>query len=483
MSRSLPGRAAEVNLLRSLLGRRDPSAIWVVGPPGVGKTATVLEAARHFPVVYHRVPPLPPSLQQKALAESLGRVRLDVETGKDAAPTSVEDRPEEGVPKEAVIWKSVLQPFVRALPLGKGWVLVVDDVHRWEEARAGVGLALRAAVRDARRLGKVFHVVLVAPEMGALGVEEEFGVPVLRLGPLSFRGAEEFLPGHGALDRLRSYTVFGGMPHALTHLDSESSLEENLRRLVLRREGILWDAPLLLLERLFQRPMRYLAVLGAMAEGEVSWGGVRKGVDPEAASGFAGPYLKRLQEIGLVEGRRSLDAPPSSRSRRYGLSDPFLGFWIRFVLPHREALERGEEGVAVCLAGIRQELGRHARSWWPHLCRSFLTQEAGEVFGARAREVGGLWGEGYDLPVAGTVVTGAAFYGVIAGGEGPWELRDLEALDLQIRRTRYGFGREMRLRVIFLEGEPPPALLRERARRDDVLVVPLDSLSGKAHQG
>ena len=77
------------------------------------------------------------------------------------------------------------------------------------------------------------------------------------------------------------------------------------------------------------------------------------------------------------------------------------------------------------------------------------------------------------------LATGAPFYGTVAGDASGVGSRALVALDAQMRETRYGFGRERRLRIVFLAGEAPPDLLREVARRDDAAVVGLGAVAGE----
>jgi hypothetical protein len=101
-----------------------------------------------------------------------------------------------------------------------------------------------------------------------------------------------------------------------------------------------------------------------------------------------------------------------------------------------------------------------------------------EEMGANARECGSLWGPGYDIPVAGVLGTGTPFYGRVVR-EGPGGgVPDLAALDAEVRETRYGFGRERRLRVLFLAGRVSSDLVREVARREDAVLVGLDALAG-----
>ena len=180
---------------------------------------------------------------------------------------------------------------------------------------------------------------------------------------------------------------------------------------------------------------------------------------------------------GLRETRRSLDAAPRARARRYRLRDPFLAFWFRFVLPNRH---RFADATADALYAevVRPQLDRHVASVFPQVCRDFMANDAIEVLGANARECGSLWGGGYDIPVAGVLGTGAPFYGLPVTDEEGSGGSLLPGLDAGIRETRYGFGRERRLRLLFLTGEASPALLRESARRHDSTLVSLDALAG-----
>jgi len=322
----------------------------------------------------------------------------------------------------------------------------------------------------ARALGRAVHVTLVAPEAPKGSGTEALETPTLVLGPLPLGAAAPLLPGSTPQDRLQAYAVFGGTPGVLALLDPGASPGTNVRRLVLADGAPLRDRPLTLLEGLFQAPTRYAAILNALARGEGDWSVVHAGVPDLSASGQAGPYLKRLEEVGLVEVRRSLDASPGTRSRRYRIVDPFVAFWFRFLLPHRHRFP-GDDPESLLAQVIRPGISAHVASVLPQVCRDFMRHDAGELLGAEARECGSLWGPGYDIPVAGVLTSGAPFYGVPLGEE-PWGSPSiLTRLDDQVRETRYGFGRERRLRVLFHQGDLPTALQREAARRHDAVLV------------
>jgi AAA+ ATPase superfamily predicted ATPase len=477
MAGSLHGRSRELGLLRTVLDRTEGSVSVLSGLPGAGKSSLALAAAADLPHVYHRVAPLPDPQQRAAFLASLRRGVAGWRGG--GGDRGGDDAADGGEPATAPSWEEIFSAAAASVPEGRGAVLVLDDAHRIESPGTRLLPALRNGLRRARERQRALHVILGAPVdvLAGADVDVELAPLRLRLGPLSFRSAAQLLPGVGALERLRAYSVFGGLPGHLVLLDRSASLTTNLRRLVLRSEAPLAEAGLALVERAAQAPGRYIAILSALAAGESDWGGIHAGVSDLTASGQVAPYLKRLEELGLVEVRRSLDAGPRSRSRRYRISDPLLAFWFRFVLPHRERFPTGDAADAV-LERLRVELDDHVGSIFPEVCRQHMRHDAIESLGANARECGSLWGSGYDIPVAGILASGAAFYGATAPGSAPGR-DELSALDRQIRETRYGFGREARLRILFLPGAPTAALAREAARRHDVRVVDAGALAGE----
>jgi hypothetical protein len=92
--------------------------------------------------------------------------------------------------------------------------------------------------------------------------------------------------------------------------------------------------------------------------------------------------------------------------------------------------------------------------------------------------LGGLWGSGYDIDPAGTLRTGSVVYGKAfwGGGRIP-EVAD-HALQEEMRRTRYGFGRESRLRLLFSTDGFSPGLIRHVARSDAIHLIGVDDLFG-----
>jgi uncharacterized protein len=172
--------------------------------------------------------------------------------------------------------------------------------------------------------------------------------------------------------------------------------------------------------------------------------------------------------------RRSLDSRERSRSRRYHAADPFLSFWYRFVLPHLTDLEAGE-AADVWTRGIRPALDDHARLFFPDLARAYVRRHA-EQLRSPAREAGALWGPGYEVDVAATLRSGAVCYGICHWEDDPVGAEALAAFEPALRQSRYGYGREARLRVVFHAREVSAELLRRAARDEHIRLIGLEEL-------
>jgi hypothetical protein len=375
-----------------------------------------------------------------------------------------------------------LLPLTERLAVGREPVaLVVDDLDHLADA-PGVAAALARLWHEARARALPLRLVLVgtAEGLARLGDDGE-GVGAvdgldLTVPALSAREVASALPGWSARDRFLAWAVFGGSPSTLRHLDPSLRLATNVQRLVLDPEGPLHEAGPAVLARLFLKPERYAALVRALAGGARDWGELRRAVTDFTSSSQLAPYMASLEDHGVVRAERSLDARPRSRNRRYHLTDPFPASWYRLVLPHVGSAS-GADAAAVWREHVRDDLEAWGEHLLPAACRDFLSRGAEEVLPAAAREVGGLWGDGYDLPVAGTLRTGAPLYGRCVWGRRA-TVADAEALAAEVRGTRYGFGREARLRALFTTGPVDHTLRRLEARDPHLLVVDLATILG-----
>ena len=145
--------------------------------------------------------------------------------------------------------------------------------------------------------------------------------------------------------------------------------------------------------------------------------------------------------------------------------------------PHRAELEAGD-AAGVWSRHVRPDLDRHMALHFGPLCREWLLRHGDERLPGRAREAGGLWGAGYDLEVGATLRTGAACYGRCLWTDVPADAAVVDELGAAIRATRYGFGREIRMRMVFSGGGFDAALQRRSARDPAVRLVGLDDLAG-----
>ena len=224
---------------------------------------------------------------------------------------------------------------------------------------------------------------------------------LMRLPPLAFGSLVGIFPSWTPAERVAAYAVCGGIPSYLALFAEASSFSQGLRDHALASGSLfLTDAALLLNERL-NEPFVYASVLGAVASGFHVWTDIARmaGV-PE---GNLGHYIQTLQALGMVERRDPVLAEPGGRRGRYHVSDPFLRFYYRFILPQRTAIERGQTARAA--KTIAEDLRAIiSADVFEELCREWVRVEAERGgLGFLPEQVGAYWarkrGQGVQLDV------------------------------------------------------------------------------------
>ena len=179
------------------------------------------------------------------------------------------------------------------------------------------------------------------------------------LQPLPFSSLREFFPDWSAEERVALYAVVGGIPAYLRWLDSDLSLVDNIRKVILEPGNIFLAEPELLLHDELRDLATYQAILRAISKGHHTL----KAISDDCLIGSSGLtfHLNKLQELRLVERRLPVTLTTAqqrkSKQGRYHLSDPFFRFYFRFLFPHLSKLMSPEETTAHIKSELRAFVG------------------------------------------------------------------------------------------------------------------------------
>ncbi|MCL5803154.1 MAG: ATP-binding protein [Candidatus Thermoplasmatota archaeon] len=158
----------------------------------------------------------------------------------------------------------------------------------------------------------------------------------LRLSPLNFRYIKEFL-NYKMTDLCRTYFVIGGIPEYLLRFESDLTFHENIYRNILSRGAPLYEEGEFLLRTEMREPRNYTLILRSIAHGNHTLGEICSytGLDKSMVS----KYIDVLMSLELIEPEVPFGASDKFKRRLYWISDPYLSFWFRFVLPNKSEIE------------------------------------------------------------------------------------------------------------------------------------------------
>ncbi|GGL32712.1 ATP-binding protein [Planomonospora parontospora] len=208
----------------------------------------------------------------------------------------------------------------------------------------------------------------------------------LKLAPFLAREAALFHPGYSAEDRVRAYSICGGVPYYLERFTDDRPLAEHLLTEVFERTGLLHDEAELMLRQSIADLANHTAVLRSIAHGhnrnnEISQ---RTGLTPAHVV----KIVSSLEQLGLVERLRPITASSRAKKTAYAISDQFLRFHHRFVEPARSQLRTSALAAAYLSETVLPQLDHHASYAWEDMCRQYVLRTVPGVMA-----VGRWWGQ------------------------------------------------------------------------------------------
>jgi AAA+ ATPase superfamily predicted ATPase len=146
-----------------------------------------------------------------------------------------------------------------------------------------------------------------------------------------------------ASEKLKLLSVTGGVPKYLEEIDPGLSAEENIRRLCFQREGILFREFDQIFSDVFgKRAAGYKSIVETLAYSSRSVQEISNALGKQR-SGHLSEYLGDLTLGGFLTKDISFDPRTGldTRQEKYRLCDNYARFYLRYIAPRREKIEKG----------------------------------------------------------------------------------------------------------------------------------------------
>jgi uncharacterized protein len=386
VSDTFVGRKKELEVLASELAHVQATGegrfVWICGRRRVGKSRLVQEfvesSQQHY--VFYQAP-------RRSRPEALERFRTALEDSTLPAAELVRA----GTSFDS--WPAALRLASQDATPEQPAVIVIDELPYLVESDVGVPADIQEAWDRALRRRPVL-LVCIGSDVRMMRVltqhpAELFGRPTreLAVDPFSPRdlAALSGLDAVGAFDR---YLIVGGLPIIARSWPDRATRHQFLERALADSSSPLVVDGMRILDAEFPAELKIRSVLEAIGSGETTFTaiGQRSGVANNTGLTTA---LNVLTEKRIVHASLPYAAPPGRKSKRYVVADPYLRFWLRFVGPGIEEIDRGRGDLL---------LARIERDWpafrgiaiEPIVRRSVERLLPDERFGD-ARYVGSYW--------------------------------------------------------------------------------------------
>jgi hypothetical protein len=191
---------------------------------------------------------------------------------------------------------------------------------------------------------------------------------------LKIKHLKEFFPHYTIEDLIIVYSCIDTIPGYLVKFDSEKSVWENIKEKILTKGEFLYEEIEILLREEFRDPSNYMTILSAIASGANKFNEIHNLTQLDKS--LLSKYLYILEKLNIIEKEFPVIFPTKKIMKRKGflymLKDNFFDFWLNFVYPNKQELERGN--VDETLKEIKRTINTYLGKKFEQFVKEFLIE-------------------------------------------------------------------------------------------------------------
>ena len=165
---------------------------------------------------------------------------------------------------------------------------------------------------------------------------------ILHIHDFDYYEASEFYPALSVRDKVAYYAVFGGCPYVLENIDTEISLRENIKKLLLPETGLIRSH----IENVMLKEIRKnfdARILETIGNGKKKYTEIRDRLG-STETGLLDKQLKILLDMETIRKTEPINRRNDKKKQFYEIMDNLMRFYFSFIFGKAGTISRiGEE--------------------------------------------------------------------------------------------------------------------------------------------
>jgi len=159
----------------------------------------------------------------------------------------------------------------------------------------------------------------------------------MKIKPFDYYESSLFYPNFENEDKVRLYSVFGGIPYYLSKINDSISIKANIERLIIDENAILADETEFFLKQELRSITSYSMIINSICSGATRLNEISTKSQVNN-TGTATKYINTLRNLDIIEKEICFGEKPNSKRTLYKIEDNFFNFYYKFIYTNKSKM-------------------------------------------------------------------------------------------------------------------------------------------------
>lgn len=226
--------------------------------------------------------------------------------------------------------------YVFQLSVNKPFILVIDDYPYLQKTVKGMDSILQVMIDQYKDISQM-KLIICGSYVDVMKSLIDTSNPlygrfntVLELRPMDYYDSQKFYPSFSPEDKVRAYSVFGGIPYYNEQIDDKKSFHDNLLDLIVEPGSVLEDEVLNYIRSEISKITNANEAFEALSHGNYRYSDIFDNSHISSNPALA-EVLKKLVDMDLVAKEAPINDENNKKKTGYVISDALSLFFYRYI--------------------------------------------------------------------------------------------------------------------------------------------------------